>query len=219
MHGSTILRSARVGVTAALVMLSARSAQAQGWAYPSFQPPRITSRELNFGIADGGDAGTSLVFQWREQAAPRSQFSFDIGLADPEARRLDNVLFLGGNFGYQISTATPDVPLDFLLTAGAHAAFGNNTILRIPVGVSVGHRFPLEGTLALTPYLHPRLSLDFCGGCSDDESQIGINFDVGANFELTRALAIRVSALFGGSDRFGDNGIGFSLAWSPPGLD
>ena len=49
-------------------------------------------------------------------------------------------------------------------------------------------------------------------------SQVGINFDVGVNFELTRALALRASTFFGGSDRFGDNGFGFSLAWSPPGL-
>jgi hypothetical protein len=218
MHRSTTTGPARVAIIAALVTLSTTSVRAQGWAYPSFQPPRIVARELNFGIAHGGDAGTSLLVQWREQTSPSSQLSFDIGLADPKATGVDNVLFLGGQYAYQLSTATPDVPLDFLLTAGAHASFGDNTILRLPVGVSIGHRFPLEGTLALTPYVHPRASLDFCGGCKNDESQIGINFDVGANLELTRALALRVAALFGGSDRFGDNGIGFSIAWSPPGV-
>lgn len=217
MYGSTSVRSARL-LAAAIVLLGAAKSGAQAWAYPSFQPPRITTRELNFGIADGGHAGTSLVFQWREHAAARSQFSLDVGLADPDQRGLDNVLFLGGQYALQLATSTPDVPLDFLLTAGANLAFGDNTALRVPVGVSVGHRFPLEGSLALTPYVHPRLSLDFCGGCSGDESQFGINFDVGANLEITRALALRAAAMFGGSDRFGDTGIGFSLAWSPPGL-
>ena len=34
----------------------------------------------------------------------------------------------------------------------------------------------------------------------------------------TRVLAVRGTAFFGGSDRFGNDGIGISLAWTPPGL-
>ena len=62
------------------------AAQAQAWAYPSFQPPRITTREYNFGFANSDRGGTSLVFQWREQSGPVTQFSFDVGIADPEGR-------------------------------------------------------------------------------------------------------------------------------------
>ncbi len=213
-------RAAGIVAGAALVMLSARSAGAQAWAYPSFQVPTTVSREFNFGIADGGNAGTSVVFQWREGYARRSQFSFDVGVADPTGTGRDNVLFLGGAYAYQLSTATSDVPLDFLLTAGAGFAFGNNTTLSVPLGVSIGHRFPLDGTLALTPYVHPRVSLDICSGCNGDKSQVGINFDIGANLELTRVLAVRGSAFFGGADGYGDdrNGIGISLVWTPPGL-
>ncbi|MCC6770155.1 MAG: hypothetical protein IT360_02995 [Gemmatimonadaceae bacterium] len=207
-----------LSVLAALVLLLARDARAQAWAYPSFQPPATTTREFNFGIADAGSAGTAIVFQWREGYSPRSQFSLDVGFSDPDARGADNVLFVGGQYGYQIAKASADVPLDFLLTAGAGLAFGNKTTLRVPLGVSIGHRFPLDGSLALTPYVHPRVSLDFCGGCKGDESQLGINFDVGANLELTRVLAVRGTAFFGGSDRFGNDGIGISLVWTPPGL-
>ena len=202
----------------ALLAFSARSAGAQAWAYPSFQPPATTTREFNFGFADAGGAGTSLLFQWRERAGTRSQLSADFGIADPEGRGRDNVLFLGGQYAYELSRSNRDVPLDFLLTVGAGLAFGNRTSLRLPVGVSIGHRFPLESDLAITPYVHPRLSLDFCGGCSGNESQLGISVDVGANFEITRVLALRASAFFGGSDRFGEDGLGLSLAWTPPGL-
>lgn len=206
-------------VTASVLLLSTAGALgAQAWAYPSFQPPTVTSREFNFGIADAGNAGTSVLFQWREGFGSRSQFSMDVGLGDPDGRGLDNVFFIGGQYAYQIARASADVPLDFLFTAGAGVAAGNNTTLRVPVGVSIGHRFPLDGALALTPYVHPRVSLDFCGGCKNDESQVGISFDVGANFELTRVLAIRGTAFFGGSDRFGEDGIGLSLVWTPPGL-
>lgn len=205
-------------IAAIVVLLAAREGQAQAWAYPSFQPPTLTSREFNFGIADAGNAGTSILFQWREGFGLKSQFSMDIGVGDPDGRGLDNVLFLGGQYAYELAKSSADVPLDFLLTAGAGFAFGNNTTLRVPLGVSIGHRFPLDGTVALTPYVHPRMSLDFCGGCSGDESQIGISFDVGANLELTRVLAIRGTAFFGGSDRFGEDGLGISLVWTPPGL-
>ncbi len=214
----TRLRRVIVTAAAAVALLAAREGRAQAWAYPSFQPPTLTSREFNFGIADAGNAGTSALFQWREGFGLKSQFSLDVGLADPEARGLDNVLFLGGQYAYQLAKSSADVPLDFLLTAGAGFAFGNKTTLRVPVGVSIGHRFPLDGTVALTPYVHPRISLDFCGGCTGDESQLGINFDIGANLELTRVLAIRGTAFFGGSDRFGEDGLGLSLVWTPPGL-
>ena len=60
--------------------------RAQAWAYPSFQPPRITVREYNFGLANSDRGGTSLLFQWREQSGPITQFSFDVGIADPEGR-------------------------------------------------------------------------------------------------------------------------------------
>lgn len=217
-HRSRRFSRSLAALATAALLLAARESQAQAWAYPSFQPPTTTSREFNFGIADAGNAGTSVLFQWREGFGPSSQFSFDIGVGDPDARGADNVLFLGGQYAYQIAKASEDVPLDFLLTAGAGLAFGNHTSLRVPMGVSIGHRFPLDGTIAITPYVHPRMSLDFCGGCNGDESQIGISFDVGANLELTRVLAIRGTAFFGGSDRFGEDGIGISLVWTPPGL-
>ena len=217
-HATRALHRLLAGATATIVLFASRRAEAQAWAYPSLQPPTTATREFNFGVADAGSAGTSVVFQWREGYAIRSQFSIDVGLADPDGRGIDNVFFFGGQYGYQLAKASADVPLDFLLTAGAGVAFGNKATLRVPLGVSIGHRFPLDGTLALTPYVHPRVSLDFCGGCKNDESQVGINFDVGANLELTRVLALRAAVMFGGSNRFGDDGLALSLAWTPPGL-
>ena len=90
--------------------------------------------------------------------------------------------------------------------------------LKVQMVSELRRNMTLESDLAITPYVHPRLSLDFCGGCSGSESQLGISVDVGANFEITRVLALRASAFFGGSDRFGEDGFGLSLAWTPPGL-
>ena len=197
---------------------------AQAWAYPSFQPPRLTPREFNFGVADAGDAGTSLVFQWREGISPRTQLSADLGFADPDGKG-NGKLILGGQFGYLFTQANAEMPLDFLGTAGVGFSLGDGgNIVRIPLGVSIGHRFPLEDNFAITPYIHPRVSIDICSDCggpdnTDSETDLGIDFDLGANFEVTKQLSFRVSALFGGSDTFGDSdGFGISLAWTPPGL-
>lgn len=216
----TLLDRRWLRAAAALVLLTfaARAGEAQAWAYPSFQSPNLTTREFNFGVSTAADAGTAFLFQWREQASSKSQFSLDVGFADPKPSGADNVFFAGGNFAYDLHRSNTEVPLDFLFTAGAGLAAGNNTTVRIPVGVSVGHRFPLDGGVAITPYVHPRASLDFCGGCKGNESQLGLNFDVGGNFELTQTISLRATGFFGGSSRFGDNGFGFSLAWNPPQL-
>ena len=199
-------------------------AQAQAWAYPAFQPPRVMNREFNFGIADAGDAGTTLVFQWREGLTPRTHMSFDGGFADPDGR--DNgKLLLGAQFGYLLAAASAEMPLDFLGTAGVNFAVGEGAdLVRIPFGVSLGHRFPLDEGFAITPYIHPRLSLDICTDCSgedfdESDTDFGIDFDLGVNFEVTRQLSFRVSGTFGGSDALGDSdGFGISLAWTPVAL-
>jgi hypothetical protein len=180
------------------------------------------NREFNFGVADAGDAGTSLIFQWREGLSNRSQLGLDVGFADPDGKG-NGKLVLGGQYGYLFTQGNADMPLDFLGTAGIGFAFGDGgNLVRIPLGVSIGHRFPLDQGFAITPYVHPRASIDVCSDCSSgggNETDLGIDFDIGANFEVTKQLSFRVSVLFGGSDTFGDsNGFGLSLAWSPPQL-
>ena len=208
------LRLAAVLAFAAL--LPAARSDAQAWAYPAFQPPRVITREYNFGIADADRGGTSLVFQWREQSGPATQFSFDLGIADAEGRNSDLIAFGGIALAQRLSSSTSEVPIDFLLTGGVYLAVGDVTLFRLPIGLSLGHRFDLDGSLALTPYLHPRVSIDVCNNCGG--SDIGLTFDLGVNFELSRTVAIRAAAVFSGSDSFDGDGFGVSLAWTPPSL-
>ena len=207
---------------AALLGPAAADAGAQAWNYPSFQPPRIIDREYNFAVADGGaHTGTSFVFQWREGMTPGNQLSLDVGLADPDFT--GNKLLVGGQFAHQILLSSAQVPFDLLFTAGVNGAFGNGSLLRIPFGVSIGRRFPLEGGLAITPYVHPRLAVDVCSGCDRNggNSTVGLDFDLGADFQFSPQFSLRFSALVSGSDYFSDNSgdaFGLSLAWRPPGL-
>ena len=193
------------------------AAGAQAWSYPAFQPPLTQNREFNFGVADASKAGTTLLFQWRESAGERSQFTLESGLIAQSGDN-GNLLLLGGQYAFQLTRSTSDLPLDMLFTAGAGVTLGDPFVLRIPVGVSVGYRFPLEGNMYLTPYAHPRVSLDFCGDCGGNDTSLGIDFDVGADFEITPAIALRGAAFFGGGDLFSRNGFGLSLAWRPPAL-
>jgi hypothetical protein len=176
----------------------------------------VIIREYNFGIADTDRGGAALVFQWREQSGPATQFSFDLGIADPEGRDSDLIAFGGIALGHRLGSATDEVPIDFLLTGGIYLAVGDVTLFRLPIGLSLGHRFVLDGSMALTPYLHPRVSIDVCNDCGG--SDIGLTFDLGANFELSRSVAIRAAAVFSGSDSFDGDGFGVSLAWTPPSL-
>jgi hypothetical protein len=203
-------------LTIAATLTLGSALEAQAWNYPAFQPPTVVSREFNFGIADAGRGGTTLLFQWREGSTPRTQFQLEAGLVSPDARA-DNFIVLGGGWAYQLHNSNTLLPLDFLLTAGAGLALGDLTALRVPLGVSIGHTFPLEGSASVTPYVHPRISLDFCDDCGDEVS-LGVDFDLGVNFDVTQALSLRGSAYFGGGDIFGRNGIGFSLAWKSPAL-
>jgi hypothetical protein len=214
-HGTfmSLLHGVRTaGATLALVVLSATSLAGQT-GYPSFQVPRVVDREYNFAVADG-DAQTSVIFQWRESAGLRSQLSFDVGIADNAGGNADASFLLGGQYAYQVGRARADMPLDLLFTVGIFTDLGNGrSIFSIPAGLSIGHRFELDGSLAITPYAHPRLALTSCSRCGGHDTDIDVALDLGGSLDLTRNLALRASALL--SD---DTVIGISLAWRPSSL-
>jgi hypothetical protein len=221
MHARTSTLRATL-LVAGLTLTGAAQAGAQAFAYPAFQAPRVVSREYNFGLADA-DGATSLLFQWREGSGARSQLSLDIGFADTNN---DGVFFIGGQFANQLATSTASMPFDLLLTVGAGLSrldFGDESrnALRIPVGVSAGHVFPLEGGSTITPFIHPRLVFASCNDCffdnngDADDSNIGLEFDVGGEFKFSPAFALRLAASLGDDDILNGDSFGVSLAWTP----
>lgn len=209
----------RVGRILAIVLASgviAGQAGAQAWNYPSFQQPTIANREFNFALSYGGNGGTDFLAQWREGIAPRQQIEVEAGLFTPKYGSTGG--FVGGQYAYKLFDATKDLPLDFLGTVGLFDAFGNGNELRIPFGVSVGHTFPLQGGMALTPYVHPRLSIDHYSNGGVSDTNLSLVFDAGANWVITQQIALRLVATFGGANPPSDAGIGLGLAWTPKGL-
>jgi hypothetical protein len=189
----------------------AAGANAQAWHYPAFQPPTIATREFNFAIAGGGDYGTSGLFQWREGIGPDTHFSADVGFGDPDYS--DAGFLIGAGLAQRVMRSTQDTPIDVLLTGGVYGEFGMaQSFVRIPIGAVVGHRFPIEGTkTAITPFVHPRVSFDACvSDCNGLGTKVKLNFDLGADFEVTQKLSLRGAILVGGVSA-GDSQAGFGL--------
>lgn len=214
-----------INALALLTLVAAVPLAAQAYNYPALQTPRIVDREYNFAAATGGNAGTSLVFQWREGLSNDWQLTLEGGLATPKSPplvKLDTRLLVGVGVAWQWVRATADLPLDLAVTGetGLWSADGV-TVVRIPVGVSAGHTFVLDNGSELTPFVHPRLSLDNnnCGSCGGTTTKLDVDIDIGVNYEITQQLGIRVAGLLGGASYAGStNAIGFSLAWTPKGL-
>ena len=205
----------RIVGLSALVLAATAPLGAQAYVYPALQPSRIVAREYTFALADMGGGGTGLLFQWREGLGnPKLQLTVDAGFADPDAPAADTRLILGGGLAYQLVTATADMPFDIVLGGGLGFTTGDNaTTIRIPFGAAIGHRFPLEGTMAITPFVHPRLSYDRFSSGGTSGSATNLNIDIGANFEFKPQMAIRVAAALGD-----DDAIALAFAWSPKGL-
>lgn len=203
MKGSSLM------VRTALLLAAASPALGQALPYPAFQHPHIIQREFNIGVAGG--EGTAVVGDWREGIGPNSAFLLHTGLFDPDGPG-DTRFLLGGGFEYQLTRSTQDLPLDLMLTAGGYVSFGDDvTIVRLPLGVSAGHRFTGQGQVAFTPYAHPRILVDFCGDCAD-ESDVGIAVDLGIDVELTNTFSVRGAVALGGGGVLDDTDASFGVA-------
>ena len=208
----------RAALGAAAFAAVSSTVQAQAANYPAFEVPRIESRALNFAVADGDDWGTQLLFQWREGVRPRMQLGLDAGFGDPEGG--DSYMFLGGNLGYQLTRSNANMPLDVMLTAGINGAFSDPIdVIRVPVGVSVGHRFDLDGPMSITPFAHPRLIIDHCSeDCfgADDATDFGLGFDIGADFAFSPQAAVRFAISLSNGELFDDqDSFGLGFVWRP----
>ena len=208
----------RLGLAALIVALPSAHVGAQAANYPSLQLPTASSRDYTAAIASG--SGTLAIFQWREGAGTGMHLGLDAGVADYSGSNNLN-LFVGGSIGREMLRATGEQPLDLLLTGGVGVGFGGgSTVFRVPVGVSAGHTFGLEQGMSLTPYVHPRLSIDICDDCGvsgGNRSELSLNFDLGVNFQVNRQFGVRAAVSLSGSDFFGDDSFGLGFNWKPSG--
>lgn len=214
---TTVATAALIAGVTMMNPVMTNSLEAQAANYPALQLPRASTRDYTAAIAAG--SGTVALFQWREGAGPGMHLGLDVGLADYKGSD-DITLFVGGSFAKELLRSAGEQPLDVLLSAGVGAGFGGGTnVFRIPVGVSVGHTFALDDGMSITPFVHPRISLDLCSDCGDgSKNDVSLAFDLGGNFQVNRQFAIRAAASFTGSDIFRDDSFAVGFNWTPSGL-
>lgn len=173
-------------------------ASGQSWESPTFFSPRPAE---DIGVyliqPDGDDLGFAGI--WRQSG------NINLGV---RAGLTGDLIHLGGEFFNALDVLGSRSPVLVSWVFGFGASFDDEvTWLRVPLGVSAGIALD-AGATTVTPYVHPRLALDFVttGSGDDEESDTEINLpvDVGADIALGESLVLRVGATFeGGRSTFG----------------
>jgi hypothetical protein len=101
---------------------------------------------------------------------------------------------------------TTDFPLDGALILGVGGWFSSgNSILFVPVGLSLGRRIDPEGSsVSIVPYVQPTGTLVAGSGTSDFLFTLGL----GADFRLSPRFDARISAGLGDLE-----GVSLSAVW------
>jgi hypothetical protein len=177
--------AAGLSLAAALI---ASDAQAQVFS-PPFQSP-IPASDFGVYVSNIGDVAVEGI--WRRPSRGGSDIGIRAGFADLG----DGALMVG------LETRNPVVlagaPIGLAFTAAGQGIIGEGTtLLGGQVGFSAGQRIP-AGNFAVTPYIHPRLALvanlaDDDDGIEDDnEVELDVRADVGADFDFAAGLSLRI---------------------------
>ena len=191
----------------ALLAGVARASSAQETGTPIFKAPyrAFTTHEMGVSLSDPGEGISFALEGFYRYGKDANDFSLRGGFADLNGSGGTRVL-LGGDFRTQVLSYSESFPLDGSLTLGLGANVGSGPdAYYIPVGISLGRRFELEGsTTTFVPYAHPVIVPRFGGGKSDVDFALGLGVDI--NF--SQQWAVRASGGIGDID-----GVGISLTY------
>jgi opacity protein-like surface antigen len=194
-----------------LVLALLAGATGTSWAQetgtPIFKAPyrAFTNHEFGASISDPGE-GVSLALEgFYRYGRGANDFSLRGGFADLNGSGGTRVL-LGGDFRTQVLSYSESFPLDGSLTLGLGANVGDgDDAYYIPVGISLGRRFDLEGSnTTFVPYAHPVIVPTFGGG----DSKVNFALGLGVDIRFSEQWAIRASGGLGDIE-----GVGVSVAY------
>jgi opacity protein-like surface antigen len=180
---------------------------AQETGTPIFKAPyrAFTNHEFGVSLSDPGE-GVSLALEgFYRYGKDANDFSLRGGFADRNGSGGTHVL-LGGDFRTQVVSYSESFPLDGSLTLGLGADVGDGPdFYRIPVGISLGRRFDVEGSnTTFVPYAHPVIVPRFGSGDSEVDFALGLGVDI----RFSDRWAIRASGGLGDIE-----GVGVSVAY------
>jgi len=203
------MRRSVCGGIAVLALLAgvAGTSSAQETGTPIFKAPyrAFTSHEFGVSLSDPGEGISLAVEGFYRYGKDANDFSIRGGFADLNGSGGTRLL-VGGDFRTQVVSYSESFPLDGSLTLGLGANVGDGPdSYYVPVGVSLGRRFDLEGSnTTFVPYFHPVIVPRFGGGNSDVDFALGLGVDI----RFSESWAIRASGGIGDID-----GVGVSVAY------
>lgn len=183
-------------------LLVASEARAQ-YDTPSFLPPR-PGDDIGIYLSDVEGADFSLQGIWRQGG--NLNLGVRLGYLD---RSNDGAIVVAAESWGLVARAGNQLPVDLAWTLGVGAAFDDNTVLEVPLGLTIGRVLQLDG-LTLQPYGHPRIAL-FIAPDSGDEVDLRALFDLGVDAVVSDSWKLRVGATLGAIDAAG---IGLAYTWT-----
>jgi hypothetical protein len=195
-------------LVAAAVAISVTDAAAQETGTPMFKAPyrAFTNHEFGAAFSDPGEGVSFALEGFYSYGQGENDFGVRAGIADPDGEG-DTRILLGGDFRTRVLHYSESFPLDGALTVGAGLNIGDgDDLVYLPVGLSVGRRFELEGSkTTFTPYAHPVLVpvLGASGG-----SDVGFALGLGVDLRFSEEWAARVSGGVGDLE-----GVGIGLTY------
>ena len=168
--------------------------QAQAWESPFLMPP-APPPGVGIYLMDvaGGDLGAMISYR---------ASSYGLGLRGGIAEATgDEVGVFGGiDYNGNVHRASRDFPLDVDWVFGAGLGANENyVLLTVPLALTLGHTFNADRAV-FKPYVTPRIHLDAIFADVDDDTELGISFDIGLDLQLSRsrtAPVIRFGASLG----------------------
>jgi opacity protein-like surface antigen len=191
----------RLLLSAVLMLAGASSARAQAWDAPSFFSPRpgedigIYAFKLDSEV--GGGTGFSGI--WRQSG--NLNLGVRVGVVEGDR------WLVGGEYYGNLSALTGPLLASWVVGFGG-TFFDDVTVLRIPVGVSVGMNLGSGTGMSIMPYAHPRVAYDLtasdnAAGEEETVSDFSFAVDLGADIALGSSLVGRVGFTLGESNTFG----------------
>jgi hypothetical protein len=179
-------------LTLLLFIAGAGAVEAQATGTSTYNAPYRAFTRSEFGVLisfpDGGSTAFEAAYRFSNR---RFDIGFKGGFLDTPG---DAVLLIGTEARQRVITHNQDFPLDGALVFGIGGRFvSGNSLLLIPVGLSLGRRIDLENSaVSIVPYVQPTAT--FVLG---DNSDVAFTLGLGADFRLTRRFDARVSAGIG----------------------
>lgn len=204
----------RLIATSSLLLATATGASAQQWDAPLFFSPYpmddIGLYYVNSDRSAGFDNSTGLKAIWRQSG----NLNLGVHLGTGDISNMGESILIGAEFYGPLRSLASSTGLGINWGIGFGAAFGeiegtgtDYIDASIPLGVSIGIGLG-EGSVNVTPFVHPRVSLDILaitpdGGEENTETDVHFAADIGAEVRLGERFLVRGAYSLGDRDAFG----------------